>query len=77
MLSAPLCGTTPLHDAVGNNHHQVVELLVRTGGQCLVIVCLSGPQLLMFFCPSVASVARIFVVSQNLGARKLGGEYKI
>lgn len=32
MLSAPLCGTTPLHDAVGNNHHQVVELLVRTGG---------------------------------------------
>ncbi|KAL9982174.1 hypothetical protein ACROYT_G010985 [Oculina patagonica] len=32
LLSAPLCGTTPLHDAVGNNHQQVVELLVRAGG---------------------------------------------
>ena len=33
LLSAPVCGTTPLHDAVGNNHYQVVELLVRAGGQ--------------------------------------------
>lgn len=33
LLCAPVCGTTPLHDAVGNNHQQVVELLVRTGGQ--------------------------------------------
>ncbi|KAJ7387883.1 SMC5-SMC6 complex localization factor protein 1 [Desmophyllum pertusum] len=32
LLSAPLCGTTPLHDAVVNNHQQVVELLVSAGG---------------------------------------------
>ncbi|XP_027047528.1 SMC5-SMC6 complex localization factor protein 1-like [Pocillopora damicornis] len=32
LLLAPPCGTTPLHDAVGNGHQQVVELLVRAGG---------------------------------------------
>lgn len=38
VLSSPLCGTTPLHDAVGNNHYQVVELLVRAGGLPLLEV---------------------------------------
>ena len=33
LLLAPPCGTTPLHDAVGNGHQQVVELLVRAGGE--------------------------------------------
>ena len=32
MLAAPKCGTTPLHDAVGNNHLQVAELLLTAGG---------------------------------------------
>ncbi|KAK2548570.1 BRCA1-associated RING domain protein 1 [Acropora cervicornis] len=32
LLTAPKCGTTPLHDAAENNHLKVVELLVSTGG---------------------------------------------
>lgn len=32
LLSAPKCGTTPLHDAAGNDHLKVVELLVAAGG---------------------------------------------
>ena len=34
ILAAPLDGTTPLHDAVANNHLQVAQLLVSHGGKC-------------------------------------------
>ena len=33
IMAAPKCGTTPLHDAAGNNHLKVVELLVTAGGE--------------------------------------------
>eukprot|EP00057_Strongylocentrotus_purpuratus_P027737 XP_011682211.1 PREDICTED: ankyrin repeat domain-containing protein 42-like [Strongylocentrotus purpuratus] len=39
LLAAPSeCGTTPLHDAVTNNHIEVVKLLVEAGGRSLLTV---------------------------------------
>lgn len=37
LLTAPKCGTTPLHDAAENNHLKVVELLVSTGGNLFLL----------------------------------------
>ncbi|XP_031568716.1 SMC5-SMC6 complex localization factor protein 1-like [Actinia tenebrosa] len=32
ILASPCCGTTPLHDAVNNNHMNVAKLLLEAGG---------------------------------------------
>ena len=37
LLSAPKCGTTPLHDAAQTKHLKVVELLVSTGGNLFLL----------------------------------------